>query len=107
MVGEFSYIVLLRRHLQIPVSEGIRSLFEARLFDLQFVIVGGPFGLLGMGQPIYRLRVDHFSPRRGLDYSESRSFQCAPQRYRNQYGPASSGYILGVIRLYWTPSVIN
>ena len=49
MVGEFSYIALLRRHLKIPVSEGIRSLFEARLFDLQFVIVGGTFGLLGMG----------------------------------------------------------
>ena len=50
MLGEFSYIVLLRRHLQIPVSEGIRSLFEARLFDLQFVILGGTFGLLGMGR---------------------------------------------------------
>ena len=50
MVGEFSYIVLLRRHLKIPVSEGIRSLFEARLFDLQFVIVGGTFGLLTMGR---------------------------------------------------------
>ena len=50
MLGEFSYIVLLRRHLEIPVSEGIRSLFEARLFDLQFVIVGGTFGLLGMGR---------------------------------------------------------
>ena len=49
MVGEFSYIALLRRHLKIPVSEGIRSLFEARLFDLQFVIVGGTFGLLTMG----------------------------------------------------------
>lgn len=49
MVGEFSYIALLRRHLKIPVSDGIRSLFEARLFDLQFVIVGGTFGLLGMG----------------------------------------------------------
>ena len=48
MVGEFSYIALLRRHLKIPVSEGIRSLFEARLFDLQFVIVGGTFGLLTM-----------------------------------------------------------
>ena len=49
MVGEFSYIALLRRHLKIPVSEGVRSLFEARLFDLQFVIVGGTLGLLGMG----------------------------------------------------------
>ena len=49
MVGEFSYIALLRRHLKIPVSEGVRSLFEARLFDLQFVILGGTFGLLGMG----------------------------------------------------------
>ena len=49
MVGEFSYIVLLRRHLKIPVGEGLRSLFEARLFDLQFVIVGGTFGLLTMG----------------------------------------------------------
>ncbi len=49
MVGEFSYIALLRRHLKIPVSEGLRSLFEARLFDLQFVIVGGTFGLLTMG----------------------------------------------------------
>lgn len=49
MVGEFSYIALLRRHLNIPVSEGVRSLFEARLFDLQFVIVGGTFGLLTMG----------------------------------------------------------
>ena len=50
MLGEFSYIVLLRRHLKIPVSEGLRSLFEARLFDLQFVIVGGTFGLLTMGR---------------------------------------------------------
>ena len=50
MVGEFSYIALLRRHLKIPISEGIRSLFEARLFDLQFVIVGGTLGLLGMGR---------------------------------------------------------
>ena len=49
MVGEFSYIALLRRHLKIPVSEGVRSLFEARLFDLQFVVLGGTFGLLGMG----------------------------------------------------------
>ena len=49
MVGEFSYIALLRRHLKIPISEGVRSLFEARLFDLQFVILGGTFGLLGMG----------------------------------------------------------
>ena len=49
MAGEFSYIVLLRRHLKIPVSEGVRSLFEARLFDLQFVIVAGALGLLGMG----------------------------------------------------------
>ena len=49
MVGEFSYIALLRRHLKIPVSEGVRSLFEARLFDLQFVIVGGTLGLLGLG----------------------------------------------------------
>ena len=49
MVGEISYIALLHRHLKIPVSEGVRSLFEARLFDLQFVIVDGIFGLLGMG----------------------------------------------------------
>ena len=49
MVGEFSYIALLRRYLKIPVSEGVRSLFEARLFDLQFVILGGTFGLLTMG----------------------------------------------------------
>lgn len=49
MVGEFSYIALLHRYLKIPVSEGIRSLFEARLFDLQFVILGGTFGLLTMG----------------------------------------------------------
>ena len=49
IVGELSYIALLRRHLKIPVSEGVRSLFEARLFDLQFVILGGTFGLLGMG----------------------------------------------------------
>ena len=49
MVGEFSYIALLRRHLKIPISEGVRSLFEARLFDLQFVILGGTFGLLTMG----------------------------------------------------------
>ena len=49
MVGEFSYIALLRRHLKIPVSEGVRSLFEARLFDLQFVVLGGTFGLLTMG----------------------------------------------------------
>ena len=48
MVGEFSYIALLRRHLKIPVSEGVRSLFEARLFDLQFVIFGGACGLLIM-----------------------------------------------------------
>ncbi|MYE91079.1 flippase-like domain-containing protein [Candidatus Poribacteria bacterium] len=50
MVGELSYIALLRRHLKIPVSEGVRSLFEARLFDLQFVIVGGTFGLLTLGR---------------------------------------------------------
>ena len=50
MVGEFSYIALLRRHLKIPVSEGVRSLFEARLFDLQFVILGGTFGLLTLGR---------------------------------------------------------
>ncbi len=50
MVGEFSYIALLRRHLKIPVSEGVRSLFEARLFDLQLVIVGGTFGLLTLGR---------------------------------------------------------
>ncbi len=50
MVGEFSYIALLRRHLKIPVSEGVRSLFEARLFDLQFVIVGGTLGLLTLGR---------------------------------------------------------
>lgn len=49
MVGEFSYIALLRRHLKVPVSEGVRSLFEARLFDLQFVIVGGTLGLLTLG----------------------------------------------------------
>ena len=49
MVGEFSYIALLRRHLKIPISEGVRSLFEARLFDLQFVVLGGTFGLLTMG----------------------------------------------------------
>ena len=48
MVGEFSYIALLHRYLKIPASEGIRSLFEARLFDLQFVILGGTFGLLTM-----------------------------------------------------------
>lgn len=48
MVGEFSYIALLRRYLKIPVSEGLRSLFEARLFDLQFVIFGGTCGLLIM-----------------------------------------------------------
>ena len=49
MVGEFSYIALLRRHLKIPISEGVLSLFEARLFDLQFVVLGGTFGLLTMG----------------------------------------------------------
>ena len=48
MVGEFSYIALLRRYLKVPVSEGIRSLFEARVFDLQFVLLGGVFGLLAM-----------------------------------------------------------
>ena len=48
MIGEFSYIALLRRYLKIPVSEGVRSLFEARLFDLQFVILGGAFGFLTM-----------------------------------------------------------
>lgn len=48
MVGEFSYIALLRRYLKIPVGAGIRSLFEARLFDLQFVILGGTFGFLTM-----------------------------------------------------------
>lgn len=48
MVGEFSYIALLRRYLKIPVSEGVRSLFEARLFDLQFVILSGAVGFLTM-----------------------------------------------------------
>ena len=47
MVGEFSY-ALLRRYLKVPVSEGIRSLFEARFFDLQFVLLSGAFGLLAM-----------------------------------------------------------
>ena len=74
MVGEFSYIALLRRHLKIPVSEGIRSLFEARLFDLQFVIVGGTFGFLGIGREPTGYVLAHFSPRWGHDYSESRSF---------------------------------
>lgn len=50
MAGEFSYIALLRRHLKIPVSEGVRSLFEARLFDLQCVIVGSTLGLLTLGR---------------------------------------------------------
>ena len=48
MVGEFSYIALLRRYLKAPISDGIRSLFEARLFDLQYVVLGGVFGLLTM-----------------------------------------------------------
>ena len=48
MVGEFSYIALLRRYLKVPVTEGIRSLFEARFFDLQFVLLSGAFGLLVM-----------------------------------------------------------
>ena len=82
MVGEFSYIALLRRHLNIPVSEGIRSLFEARLFDLQFVIVGGTFGLLGMGRQPTGYVLTILALAGGLIIVESRSFQCAPQRYR-------------------------
>ena len=49
LLGEFSYIALLRRYLKVPVSEGIRSLFEVRFLDLQFVLLGGAFGLLTLG----------------------------------------------------------
>ena len=86
MVGEFSYIALLRRHLKIPVSEGVRSLFEARLFDLQFVIVGGTLGLLTLGREPTGYVLAVLALAGGLDYSESRSFQCAPQRHKTNLG---------------------
>ena len=107
MLGEFSYIVLLRRHLKIPVSEGLRSLFEARLFDLQFVIVGGTFGLLTMGHESIGYVLTVLVPRWGPDYSKPCSFYCSPQRYRTNMDLPSSEYVLGVTPLYWTPPVIN
>lgn len=46
--GEISYVVLLRRNLNQPVSEGISSLLTARLFELALVLVGSAFGLLSL-----------------------------------------------------------
>lgn len=46
--GEISYVVLLNRHLNQPLSEGISSLLSARLFELALVILGGAFGVLSI-----------------------------------------------------------
>jgi hypothetical protein len=46
--GEISYVILLNRHLNQPVSEGISSLLSARLFELALVLLGGAFGLLSV-----------------------------------------------------------
>lgn len=46
--GEISYVLLLKRHLNQPVSEGISSLLSARLFELGLVLLGGAFGLLSV-----------------------------------------------------------
>ena len=52
MTGEISYVAMLRRYLQQPVSEGIGSLLGARLFELIFVILGGGIGLLTTAGPL-------------------------------------------------------
>ena len=47
--GEFSYIALLRRYLNQPISSGVNSLLFSRLFELLLVLLGGTIGLLVVG----------------------------------------------------------
>ncbi len=49
MTGEISYPALLRRYLNQKVSEGLSSLFGARLFEMLLVVLGGLFGVILWG----------------------------------------------------------
>ena len=106
MVGEFSYIALLRRHLKIPISEGVRSLFEARLFDLQFVVLGGTFGLLGMGHESTGYVLTILVLAGVLIIVNRALFSVLPKGIERIWT-----YIIRIYpwrhTAYWTPSVVN
>ncbi len=48
-LGELSYVVLMRTHLNYSVQEGVSSLVGARLFELLIIVVGGVAGLAFSG----------------------------------------------------------
>lgn len=57
-LGELSYIVLMRTHLNYSVQEGVSSLVGARLFELLIIVMGGVAGLAFSG--------GHFDEQRDL-----------------------------------------
>lgn len=49
-LGEFTYIVLMRNRLNVPVEEGVSSLFGSRLLELLMIILVGAVSLLLSGE---------------------------------------------------------
>lgn len=51
-LGEFTYIVLMRNRLHVPVEEGVSSLFGSRLLELLMIVLVGAVSLLLSGEII-------------------------------------------------------
>lgn len=51
-LGEFTYIVLMRNRLSVPVEEGVSSLFGSRLLELLMIVLVGAISLLLSGEII-------------------------------------------------------
>lgn len=49
-LGEFTYIVLMRNRLSVPVEEGVSSLFGSRLLELLMIVLVGAISLLLSGE---------------------------------------------------------
>lgn len=49
-LGEFTYIVLMRNRLNVPVEEGVSSLFGSRLLELLLIVLVGAVSLLLSGE---------------------------------------------------------
>lgn len=53
MIGEISYIALVKKYLEQPVIVGISSLLSARLFESIFIFLGFSWGILMVKSPVF------------------------------------------------------
>lgn len=54
MIGEISYIALIKKYLEQPVIVGISSLLSARLFESIFIFLGFGWGVLMVKRPFFQ-----------------------------------------------------